>query len=490
MFKIVIVAVFSFSLLACASNTSKNTPSSNNFDPQEASKNRVSLGLRYLQSGEFSQAKFNLDKALEFTPRSGEANYAMAFYNQKVGELERAEEYYELALRYSKNDPDIVNSYGAFLCEQGKFDQAKKYFLQAVGDKSYVSTAVTYENLAICMQEQNRIDEAIKYFNSALNHQPTRASSLLYLTQLYIQTKNWEKAQRTLSTYQRSARVNADSLWLSYRIAEGQYKYTEAQEYANLLRKLYPTSAYIKQIEQQSANKPDLVVKQKSRPITSTAQQPEVNNAEESVIATETETQDTSEPQLSARDDADETESKAIEERVTEDQAIEDETEKAEPLDSSVVERPPLQNEPAASEREITETVAENQTVSSANDEQIIEETDSALDEDVAVIEQSEDQEQTSSGAEEQASDQETEALLAETLNVNGLPEKLNLKDVVEDENDGNVYHLVQPKENLYRISLKYNVKMNKLLEWNNLTDASSIQKGTRLLVRKARDNE
>jgi type IV pilus assembly protein PilF len=51
-------------------------------------------------------------------------------------------------------------------------------------------------------------------------------------------------------------------------------------------------------------------------------------------------------------------------------------------------------------------------------------------------------------------------------------------------------FHTVLPKENLYRISLKYNVKIKKLLEWNNLTDASAIQKGTKLRVREPNTNE
>jgi type IV pilus assembly protein PilF len=46
-------------------------------------------------------------------------------------------------------------------------------------------------------------------------------------------------------------------------------------------------------------------------------------------------------------------------------------------------------------------------------------------------------------------------------------------------------FHIVQAKENLYRISLKYNVKIRKLLEWNNLEDASSIRIGTKLWVKE-----
>ena len=44
-------------------------------------------------------------------------------------------------------------------------------------------------------------------------------------------------------------------------------------------------------------------------------------------------------------------------------------------------------------------------------------------------------------------------------------------------------FHLVQKGENLYRISLKYNVKMKRLIEWNNLPNASAIQVGKPLRI-------
>ena len=234
MLKKVSVVLYAILLVACVSQpVDKGFKGTGDFDTEEAAKTRVSLGLTYLKNGNFSQAKFNLDKALEFAPRSGQANYALAFYYEQVEEIERAHEYYKKAISLSKQDPDILNSYGAFLCKQGDYNQAKKYFLKSVDDKSYISAASTYENLAICSENQGMIDEAILYFNSALNHQPTRASTLLYLSQLYTQTSRWDEAKKTLRKYERNARLSADSLWLSFQIARGQQDLRAAVEYAD-----------------------------------------------------------------------------------------------------------------------------------------------------------------------------------------------------------------------------------------------------------------
>jgi type IV pilus assembly protein PilF len=241
MFTKLSVFVMVLILSACVSvPTDKRFKGTGDFDKVAAAKTRVSLGLTYLKNGNFSQAKFNLDKALEFDPRSGEGNFAMAFYYQQVDEVKRAHEYYRQAIDFSRDDPDVLNSYGAFLCKQGDYDLAKTYFFKAVDDKSYVSTAGTYENLAICAESQGLIKDAIEYFNSALNHQPTRVTSLLYLSQLYVQTEQWDLAKKTLWKYERNSSVTAESLWLSFQISRGQRDLPTAVEYSEILKRLYP----------------------------------------------------------------------------------------------------------------------------------------------------------------------------------------------------------------------------------------------------------
>ena len=360
MLKKVSLVICAMMITACASGLKDESfVGTGEFNAQEAAKTRVSLGLTYLKNGNFSQAKFNLDKALEFAPRSGEAHYAMAFYYQQVEELSRAQEYYESAISYSKKDPDVLNSYGAFLCEQGQYSEAKKYFLQAVDDKSYIASAETYENLAICAQNQGLTDDAKTYFIAALNHQPTRASTLLYLAQTYVSEKNWEEAKKAIWKHERNASVSAESLWVSYSIAAGQNNLRSALEYADTMKRLYPEHAHTKAaLASLGKFQPTMTVKSKNKP----------------------------------------------------------------------------SQDPSASQEALM------QSPSAANGESI---------------------------------------KVSETTTDNT---KISPKNAT--------FHVVQKDENLYRISLIYNVKMRKLLEWNNLSDESHIRVGKKLRVRDPNTNE
>jgi type IV pilus assembly protein PilF len=508
-------------LAACASQPKeKSFVRPGEFNPQEAAKTRVSLGLTYLKNGNFSQAKFNLDKALEFAPRSGEANYAMAFYYQQVDEVERAEEYYQTAISYSRNDPDVLNSYGAFLCKQGNYGKAKEFFLKAVDSKSYISTAETYENLAICAQSQDKRTEAIAYFDSALNHQPTRASSLFYLTELYIQTEQWEEAKKSLWKYERNAQVNAESLWMSYQIAQGQNNLKTATEYADLLRSMYPDHKHTQvALAQLGKFRPSMAVTQKRRPqqteqdisalpaVASEDMQAVVKPTppqQQVVVSASAVKQELAAPQVVPSE-------QAIVERAVSEQDIAEEvaSEQQEILEQSIPEQPipeqpipeqtvaqvqslRVESDSSAQTPDKSTTDTNNVEVVSAPVETIVN-TPNTPNEQATLVSQT-DVEAYQEILEKMKQASELKENLAATevedlsQDAQGVSEANG--SVVLDANVAEGYHIVLPKENLYRISLKYNVKMKKLLEWNNLTDAGAIRIGTKLRVRDPIINE
>ena len=244
----------------CVSN-SQSGLYGGNFDHEEAAKTRMSLGLTYLQNNNYTQAKKNLDKALEFNPRSADVQFAMAYYYQLVGDNLRAEEYYETAIDLAPNNGDIANSYGAFKCQNGEYEKAKAYFFDAINNRLYANAAQTYENLALCAQSQGKLDEAIGYFQDALKHQPARGKSLFLLSELYTVSEQWELAESTLRKYERVAKVTPDSLWLAYEIVKGKGDLETAKGYGEMMMSLFPESELTKRYLVQRESMQNRVVK-------------------------------------------------------------------------------------------------------------------------------------------------------------------------------------------------------------------------------------
>ncbi|MED5325419.1 MAG: type IV pilus biogenesis/stability protein PilW [Pseudomonadota bacterium] len=265
----------------CVSN-SQSGLYGGNFDHEEAAKTRMSLGLTYLQNNNYTQAKKNLDKALEFNPRSADVQFAMAYYYQLVGDNLRAEEYYETAIDLAPNNGDIANSYGAFKCQNGEYEKAKAYFFDAINNRLYANAAQTYENLALCAQSQGKLDEAIGYFQDALKHQPARGKSLFLLSELYTVSEQWELAESTLRKYERVAKVTPDSLWLAYEIAKGKGDLETAKGYGEMMMSLFPESELTKRYIMQRESMKNRVVK--------TVKSTQLNDSETEISANQTNT--------------------------------------------------------------------------------------------------------------------------------------------------------------------------------------------------------
>jgi type IV pilus assembly protein PilF len=345
-----LLVIFTLLLSACVTQSpQKGFKSPDDFDTVAAAKTRISLGLTYLKNGNYSQAKFNLDKALQFAPKLADSHFSMAYYYQLVGENEQAEEEYKTSMQMDPNNADIINTYGAFLCQQGKYQQAKEYFLRAVKSDNYVSSAETYENLALCSQTRGHMDDAIEYLNSALNHQPGRAKSLLLLAEMLVAEQRWEEARQTLRRYEKVARVSAETLWLSTHIEQSLGNEKLAQGYGDMLVSMYPQHPYTVKFLKSG------------RKVEIRQNQPGVQGS------------------------------------------------------TSLQEVPPS-----------VETIIPAASASS-------------------------DEMQAEQGA--------------------------------EDNNKNTIYHVVQKDENLYRISLQYNIKLQRLIEWNKLPDAAAIYVGKKLLI-------
>jgi type IV pilus assembly protein PilF len=374
--KITSIAFILLMLLSgCVSQNSQSF--GQNFDKLDAAKTRVSLGLTYLKNGNFSQAKFNLDKALEFAPRSADANFAMAYYYQNVGELEQAENAYQFAMDLEPKNANIANSYGAFLCQNGNYEKAKKYFLKAVNTSSYISSAETYENLALCSRSQGRPEDAIQYLRSAVNHQPGRANSLFLLARSLVETEQWQEARAILRRYEKTSQISPQSLLMAIKIEEGTDNTVAAKGYSDMLLRIFPNAPITKSFvaEQQSIPK-------KINKITKPIVMANVTEIPAESVA----------PQLPEKQSAN----------------VRLQTEKDIKTDT----------------KQVTETVAP-----------------------VA----------------EKLTDSVTQAE----------PTALVIPD----------FHIVARGENLYRISLLYNIKMQRLIDWNNLADSSAIFDGKKLYL-------
>ena len=212
------------------------------FDNIEASEARISLGLSYLDSGQWQRARDNLELALDYAPDYYRAQNAMAYYYQRVDDPAAAEAMYRQALRDSPDNGDVLNNYGVFLCSQQRYDEAIAAFEQAIKQPYYYLTSASYENAALCSLKGGEKDLGRDYLEKALAYDPYRPKSMLQLAQLDIESQNLKPARVMLIKFNKRYGYQADSLWLLIQLEHAAGHSTQVEKYASLLKEQFPTS--------------------------------------------------------------------------------------------------------------------------------------------------------------------------------------------------------------------------------------------------------
>ncbi|NMH65494.1 type IV pilus biogenesis/stability protein PilW [Shewanella salipaludis] len=228
--------------------TGTDTPvSERKLDKVAAARERVQLGLTYLNRGNSEQAKYNLDRALEYAPELEDVHVALAYYYQTVGDLIRTEESYNRATSSKDASGDSMNNFGVFLCQQKQYDRAEKLFLAAIEMPKYTRTASSYENLGICSRDAGQVEKARHYFEIALKYDPRRQVSLLELAELELEQGELTAARAQMARYHAVTAQTPESLALAIHIEQALKDDAAARRFGILLLAKFPASLQAKQ---------------------------------------------------------------------------------------------------------------------------------------------------------------------------------------------------------------------------------------------------
>lgn len=161
-----------FALAACAGGP-EPVP-----DPDRAAAANAELGVRYLRDGNEAEAVKRLEKALEYDSRHVDAHWALGIAYDRLNEPEAADRHYRRAIDI-QDRPEILNSYGVFLCRRERVEDALDYFERAVDDPGYPGPADALANAGLCLDRVGQPDRAERYFRRALarneRHRPSLA---------------------------------------------------------------------------------------------------------------------------------------------------------------------------------------------------------------------------------------------------------------------------------------------------------------------------
>jgi type IV pilus assembly protein PilF len=154
---------------------------------------------------------------------------------------------------------DTNNNYGQFLCAKGQYDEAQKYYAQAMRDPFYKTPAVLYANAGVCLVDHGgglRLDEAETDFRRALEADPKNAIALFYMAKLLYGKDDFFRARAFIQRFEALGQPDPAALLLARNIEIKLGHADTARDYADRLRKNFPDSPQVRALDASAAQTP------------------------------------------------------------------------------------------------------------------------------------------------------------------------------------------------------------------------------------------
>ena len=213
---------------------------------RDAAAYNVQLGIAYLHQGDIALAKEKLDRALAEAPNSADVHSARAMLFEHMHNADQADAEFRTSLRLAPHDPDVVNNYAVYLCQNGRTDEGVRRFEEAAHNALYRTPWAAYTNAGVCLRAAKRDDEARANFGRALQVRPNFAEAVFQLTELEFQHGELAPARAAIDAFIGSYDATADLLLLGVRVARAQGDKVGAQRYARRLQVDFPGTEQVR----------------------------------------------------------------------------------------------------------------------------------------------------------------------------------------------------------------------------------------------------
>lgn len=222
--------------------------------PHDAAVANTQLGSAYLNQGELALAKEKLDKAVAQDPNNPEVHSVRALMFVRLGEHDKADAEFRAALRLAPHDPNVINNYAVYLCQNGRTDEGVKRFEEAARNALYRTPESAYTNAGVCLRAAKRDADARMHFLEALQLRPTYAEAVFQLADLDFQAKDLQAARTRIDAYLNGYSETPDLLLLGVRVARAQNDRMGAQRYARKLQLNFPGTEQTRALATLDAN--------------------------------------------------------------------------------------------------------------------------------------------------------------------------------------------------------------------------------------------
>ena len=240
-----LLALLGLFLGGCASQAERDEKATRHSKRVEI---HTQLGATYLSRNQLDIAQQELEQALALNADDSQANHIMGLLQIRLKRDDKADDYLRRAVSEQPENPDARNSYGVFLCERGRLEQADEQFRAAIQNPLYKTPEQASLNAGICQLKKPDKQAAAGYFRITLTHNPRQPQALLHMANLTFDAHEMLAARGFMQRYFEVAQDSPEALLLAFRIERALGAKDAQASYALRLRGKFPESAQAKQL--------------------------------------------------------------------------------------------------------------------------------------------------------------------------------------------------------------------------------------------------
>ncbi len=223
----------------CASTGGDLAPGAN---PKQAAIDNVQLSIAYLKLGKLAVARHFIERAMHEDSSSAVVQATAGVVYERLGEDSKARRAYREAARLGHDDPDVMNTYGGYLCRTHHYAAGEKVFREVIANPLYQTPEVAMVNAGVCLEGAGNDAGAQNYFQRALVVRPNMPEALLESADLAMKRHDPAQAAKIVRQDLAVNPPSAPVLWLGVRAERALQHANAADAYASELERQFPTS--------------------------------------------------------------------------------------------------------------------------------------------------------------------------------------------------------------------------------------------------------
>lgn len=203
----------------------------------------LALATRDMQVGNLDAAERKVREALKLAPEAPDALVLQAGIDDRRGRTRQAGENFRKAAELAPQRGDVLNNYGAWLCQQGQPAESLAWFDRALQAPGYATPGEAQANAGSCALDAGQLERAERDLRAALVAAPANPVALESMAQLSFRQGRYMEARAFAERRIAAAPATRSVLQLASQIEARLGDRAASDRYLQRIRQEFPQEA-------------------------------------------------------------------------------------------------------------------------------------------------------------------------------------------------------------------------------------------------------